>query len=265
MIFYFSKLLWVLAQPSNLAVAILSLGIILTWTRWARAGRRMTTVIMVFLIAIAFLPMGNWLASPLENRFPQPKTLGKVDGIIVVGGAFSARVSADREISALNSHAERYTKFVELARAFPEARLIVSGGAVWPLPNGATEQTFSRQFFREQGLDPDLVVYQDTGRNTHEDIFFLRNILNPGQDERWVVITSAAHMPRVIGLARRAGFDFTPYPVDYATTRTLDLWRPPSVSVHLESFDAAIREWVGLAAYFLLGRTSTLFPAPDRS
>jgi uncharacterized SAM-binding protein YcdF (DUF218 family) len=70
-------------------------------------------------------------------------------------------------------------------------------------------------------------------------------------------------MPRAIGAFRRAGFDVEPWPVDYRTRGRADLTRPfDKVSEGLRRVDVASREWVGLLAYWLTGRTDALFPAP---
>ena len=70
-------------------------------------------------------------------------------------------------------------------------------------------------------------------------------------------------MPRAIGAFRQAGFDVEPWPVDYRTRGRADLSRPfDKVSEGLRRVDVATREWVGLLAYWLAGRSDALFPAP---
>ena len=76
-------------------------------------------------------------------------------------------------------------------------------------------------------------------------------------------MTSAYHMARAIGIFRKAGFDVEPYPVDWRTGGNDDALRPFStVGDGLRRTDTAVREWVGLLAYWLMGMSSALFPAP---
>lgn len=75
--------------------------------------------------------------------------------------------------------------------------------------------------------------------------------------------TSAYHMPRAVGVFRKAGFAVEPYPVDWRTRGAQDELRPfASVGDGLRRVDTAVREWVGLAVYWLTGRSSELFPGP---
>jgi uncharacterized SAM-binding protein YcdF (DUF218 family) len=70
-------------------------------------------------------------------------------------------------------------------------------------------------------------------------------------------------MPRAIGAFRQAGFDVEAWPVDYRTRGRADLIRPfDKVSEGLRRVDVASREWAGLLAYRLTGRSDALFPAP---
>jgi len=86
---------------------------------------------------------------------------------------------------------------------------------------------------------------------------------NPGASDPWLLVTSAAHMPRAVGVFRREGFYIQPYPVDWRTRGRED-WAVPFrwASSGLARVDAAAHEWVGLVVYYLTGRTLTLFPAP---
>jgi uncharacterized SAM-binding protein YcdF (DUF218 family) len=70
-------------------------------------------------------------------------------------------------------------------------------------------------------------------------------------------------MPRAVGLFRAQGFAVEAYPVDYRTRGAVDLLRPfAPLSEGLRRTDAAMREWVGLLAYRLSGRTPEFLPAP---
>ena len=80
--------------------------------------------------------------------------------------------------------------------------------------------------------------------------------------ERWLLVTSAQHMPRAVGCFRRVGFPVEAYPVDW---HTFPRWQPRfslQFGAGLALTDAVVHEWEGLLAYWLTGRTSALFPAP---
>lgn len=92
---------------------------------------------------------------------------------------------------------------------------------------------------------------------------FTRDIVRPQPGQRWLLVTSAFHMPRTVGIFRAAGFDVEAYPVDFRTTGPEDAGRGFfHVSEGLRRTDVAVREWIGLLAYYVTGRSSALFPAP---
>ncbi|MSP42161.1 MAG: YdcF family protein [Alphaproteobacteria bacterium] len=263
MIFFLSRALWYVAQPSNLLLILACTGAGLLRTRRVRLGKVLLGSVLGLFLLIAVLPLGNWMLYPLETRFPVPADLGRVDGIIVLSGAFSAENSAWRGAPVLNQYAQRITKFMELARRYPNAKLVFSGGAVFPLPNNVTESDIGRWFFTGQGLDPQRILFEDKSRNTHENIVFSRRLAQPQAGERWVLVTSAAHLPRAVGLMHKNGWKATPYPAGFAAMPFPDPLTAPDFGDRLERLDNTVKEWTGLTAYYLLGRTSSIFPGPE--
>jgi uncharacterized SAM-binding protein YcdF (DUF218 family) len=261
MIFVASKLFWGLAAPGNLLLLLL-LGAILAMARSRRRrGFRVAMVVALALLAVAVLPVGQWLVAPLEERFPVPLVPARIDGIIVLGGAVDPAISRAHGQVALDEAAERITAALALTERHPEARLLLSGGDGSLLPRpGEEEAELMRALLIELGVAPERLLAEDRSRNTFENAVMSRDMAQPKPGETWLLVTSAAHMPRAVGCFRHIGWDVIPYPVDF---RTEDSPRPEFLlSGHLALLDLAAKEWVGLAAYRLLGRIDTLFPAP---
>src|ERR1700728_2574492 len=118
------------ALPSNLLISIGITGVLLLCTRFRRLASWLV-VSSIVLIAIAGLsPLGNILILPLEQRFPPwDASQGPPDGIVVLGGAITPDISAARGVVALNEAATRITATAELARRYPNARIVYSGGS----------------------------------------------------------------------------------------------------------------------------------------
>ncbi len=87
-------------------------------------------------------------------------------------------------------------------------------------------------------------------------------LIRPGPDETWVLITSAMHMPRSVGVLRKAGWKVLPYPVDFKTDGTGESRYFSGFGAGLGGLSTALKEWLALFAYRVLGRTDSLFPAP---
>jgi uncharacterized SAM-binding protein YcdF (DUF218 family) len=112
------------------------------------------------------------------------------------------------------------------------------------------------------GVAPERVRFDSESRNTCDSARSTLALAAPQAGERWLLVTSAFHMPRSVACFRAAGWDVTPYPTDYR--RALGQWSP-DLLVNLEDLDLATHEWLGLVYYRLRGRTNELFPAPRQS
>jgi uncharacterized SAM-binding protein YcdF (DUF218 family) len=263
MFFTISKVLGFFANPSDLIVSIGFVGFILLATRWSRAGRWLIAICFVALAVLGLSPIGNTLMVLLEQRFPRwDASRGPPDGIVVLGGAISPDVSAARDEVVLNESAERLTVVAELARRYPDARILFSGGS-GELIAGESEAPFALRLFQSFAIARDRVLLEDRARNTFENALYSKQLARPMPGERWLLVTSAYHLPRAVGVFRKVGFPVEPYPVDWRTRGSKDALRPfASVGDGLRRVDTAMREWVGLAAYWISGRSSELFPGP---
>jgi uncharacterized SAM-binding protein YcdF (DUF218 family) len=164
---------------------------------------------------------------------------------------------------ALDEAAERLTVAAELARRYPHARVLFSGGSNAVIFDEGTEATFAVRQLQDLGVAPERIIAEDRSRNTIENAVFSRRLADPKPGERWLLVTSAYHMPRSMAAFRAAGFPVEPYPVDWRTRGLIDALRPfASLGDGLRRTDTAVREWVGLVAYRLAGKTAELFPGP---
>jgi uncharacterized SAM-binding protein YcdF (DUF218 family) len=262
--YYLSKALWLVVQPGNLLVLLLALGSLLLFTRWRGFGRFLVAVIALASIATAVLPVGRWLLRPLEDRFPALTELPvKVDGVIMLGGAVSTVLTDARGQPQVNEHAERFIAFADLARRYPSAKLVFAGGG--PMLRGGSfrEADASRQVMIWLGMDISRVVFERESRNTFENVVNAKALVNPAPGEVWLLVTSAFHMPRAVGIFRAEGWSVIPDPVDYQTGAGED---DPAFSAdflqNLGQSSLALKEWIGLLANQWLGHSDSLFPAP---
>ncbi len=87
--------------------------------------------------------------------------------------------------------------------------------------------------------------------------------MSPKSGERWLLVTSAHHMPRSVGIFCKVGFEAERYPVDWRTGGRDDLLKFSDHFVERLSLDTAAREWMGLKAYWITGKNSEFFPGPN--
>ncbi len=263
MFFLISKFLVPLQSPSDLLLLLLVVGAICTWFAASRRlGIFLVIVPTALLILIVTLPVSSWLSAPLENRFPRPRTLPvHVDGIIVLGGAVDPAITLRRGVSSLNSDAERMTEFVRLAKLYPDARLVFSGGSglLSTRPGDFNEADVARLFFGQQGLNPARVAFENRSRNTYENVVFSKAIVKPAPGQVWLLISAAQDMPRTVGIFRKLDWPVTAVPVAYKSDSAHDYF----LGANLHAIDRAAHEWLGLLVYRVTGKTDALFPAPS--
>jgi uncharacterized SAM-binding protein YcdF (DUF218 family) len=264
MFFTLSKAFWALAAPSNLIGIVLLVGAIALVFRRRRIGAAlMCTGILAFALC-GTGPVGPLLARSLENRFARPPAdMPAPHGIIVLGGAMEDALSFSRDALVLGSSGTRMTEAIILARKFPQSRMVFTGGGPVYVP-GKTEADTARKLFAAVGLPAETFTYEDRSRNTWENAIFTYDIVKPQPGQKWLLVTSATHMPRSMGIFRKVGFDVIAWPAHYLTGPMAHeaLALNKQASDGLTVVDVAVKEYVGLLAYWATGKTSALFPAP---
>jgi uncharacterized SAM-binding protein YcdF (DUF218 family) len=221
---------------------------------------------MVVLAIAGFSPLGAILLQPLENRFPPPADLAAPAGIVVLGGAIDPDLTIARGVPTLLGSAARLTTGAALARRYPKARLVFTGGSASITGGGAAEAPSVRKLWLSLGVPAAQMTFEAKSRNTWENAIFTRALVDPKPDETWLLVTSAWHMPRAMGVFRKAGFNVIAYPVDYRTYGDARDLRPPQLAIaEMAMMGNAVHEWIGLAAYHMTGKTDAWFPGPRRN
>ena len=264
MFFLLSKTLGILLLPSNFLIGIGLAGAVLLATRLASLGRKLLIASVTLLAICGFSPLGYLVLYPLEQQFPPWNAAGSApDGIIVLGGSIDADVSAAHGVAVVTSAADRIIASAALAHRYPDARILFTGGSSHLMSNDAREADYAAALFESLGMSRERLIMERRSRNTQENAEFSRAMAAPKPGERWLLVTSAYHMPRSVGLFRKAGFAVEAHPVDRRVGGREDLLRFTTLSVDgLDRVNTGIREWMGLAAYWLTGKIDRLLPGP---
>jgi uncharacterized SAM-binding protein YcdF (DUF218 family) len=203
---------------------------------------------------------------PLESRFPPwDASHGAPNGIVVLGGGIDTDPSQAHGEAAFSSSGGRIIAAAMLALRYPNARILYSGGnAHFVGDNSAREADYALKVFEGLGIARDRLIMERRSRNTFENAEFSKALASPKPGEHWLLLTSAFHMPRSIGIFRAAGFTVEPYPTDWRLAGRADLTHfPVSSEEGFQHTNIAVREWMGLIAYRLAGKTRELFPGPE--
>lgn len=274
MFFAISKVLFSFVAPSNFCLLLIVGGLVLRfWARWHRLGLRLVVCGFCLLLVIGFSPLGKWLSMPLEERFVgvEPPPAGAITHIILLGGFEQAGVGNQRGQLSTNSAAERLLAIPVLARRYPAAKIVFTGGygALIGEPINAVRGV--QKYLIDAGIARERLVLEGRSRSTWENALFVKELLVADEGLcpcGHLLVTSSWHMPRSVGVFRKTGFDregskLYVWPVDYRTEGGLQIWMPFSwLYDGLLMTDQATKEWIGLFAYWMAGRTTELWPGP---
>lgn len=266
MFFSVSKILGFFVVPSNTMAILCALGAVLLLTRFRKAGARVLVLGVILLLVCGYSSLGNLLLLPLTERFPAWSATGRApDGVIILGGSIDPERSHARGSLEMDASSERIVTMLQLARRYPEARIVFSGGSANLIQEAVPEAPIAGDLLQDFGTSASRIVLEGESRTTAENAEFTRKLVSPKPGERWLLVTSAFHMPRSIGAFRKVGFEVEAYPVDWRTRGWIDASVPfTALSAGLARTDVAIHEWIGLIAYWATGRSSELFPGPRK-
>src|SRR5438874_9744822 len=198
--------------PSNLLIGVGVVGLLLPLTRLAQLGRKLTVASVLLLAICGFSPVANLILYPLESRFPPwDSSPGAPDGIVVLGGTIEPDFSAAHGVAVFGASVDRVIAAATLGHRYPNARLVFSGGnANLVSSDAAKEADFAMPVFESLGVPKDRLIMERRSRNTYENAEFSKALVSPKRGERWLLVTSAFHMPRSVGIFRKAGFEVEP-------------------------------------------------------
>ena len=259
--FFLSKLVWMITSPDSLLLILLLIAWALLWRGKNQSAKRVLGFVVGILLIVSLFPVGEWILYPLEIRFPENPVLPqKGDGIIVLGGTENDFLSTEWHQVELGDATERLLAFETLARRYPDAKLVFSGGSGSMVYQGYKGADVAKMVFEQQGMNVSHVTFESESRNTYENAVFSKVMAKPIPGENWILITSAFHIPRSVGIFCRVGWPIIPYPVDHYTWPG-NLFRVDlDLANHLRILSIGIKEWLGLMTYYTTGKTATLFP-----
>lgn len=259
--FWVSKLVWMFIRPDFLLVAFAATGLLFLFFGAQKKAKWILGTVVLAMLIITVVPLGTMLMAPLEHRFAtNPELPAKVDGIIMLGGAENNRLTWMWDQPEIKGAADRYIGFARLVRKYPDAVHLFTGGSGDVVHQEYKDADTARRVFMDMGLDTTGMIFEGQSRNTFENGVNAKKLARPEPGQVWVLVTTAAHMPRAVGVFNQIGWPVIPWPVDHCTRPDRKVEPDINFSGHLEDFVLATTEWAGLVAYYIAGKTNALLP-----
>ncbi len=242
---------WIINIDQVFLVLLLSAGALLALKR-RKWGKRLLLISCCGFAFFGIVPVGLWTLEQLENRFPKVETIPPdAKGLIFLGGSFDAMTTPARGETSYNLAGGRFFRFVQLAKQYPHLQLVCTGNAF--------EAETAKKEFQAFGIDPSTVLFEGNSRDTKGNALKTAEMIRPQPEDKWVLVTSAFHMPRSVGLFRKAGFNVIPYPVDYHTPGNYEPLFFIGLKLNLDAWQASSREWLGMIINYIRGRSDEVF------
>lgn len=264
---------WWIINLDMLLLVILAVGLALCLFGRCRWGARLVGFSSVILILFAVVPIGFWSLEWQENVCSKPQQIpADAKGIIVLGGSFDRMNTAGREETSYNLAAGRFIAFAQLMHAHPHLQFVFTGGGR-PLKfmDGVeiSEAEIAQKELQKLGIDSSKMIFESKSVNTVENAHLSKELVKPAPSDKWVLVTSAYHMPRSVALFEGAGWNVIPYPVDYHTPGKFEPYYFMGLFKNMYMWSHAVGEWLSMTQNYYFGRTKEIFPrscaAPQKS
>ncbi|QIE42453.1 YdcF family protein [Rhodobacteraceae bacterium SC52] len=252
-----SKTIWTFLKPETWVVIAVFAALLCVWRGWRKSALGLLAVLLVGLMSLAIWPLGSLMIRPLEARFPVAPPLPiPPAAILVLGGAEQANTTQMHNLPATGPAGERFMEAITLARRFPEAAVVFTGGTGWFLEGSMSGAEVAQRIFSDAGIDKERMILEGRSRTTWQNAVMTLPLMDRTGDGPVLLLTSAYHMPRSVGVFCAAKWNnLVAWPVDHRDGGVLQNWGW-RLAENLETLNIAAKEWVGILAYKMTGRAA---------
>ncbi|MEW6716668.1 MAG: YdcF family protein [Chloroflexota bacterium] len=261
MFLFLSKFLPLLVYPIGLTSILIILALVLHKRhRWQRT-------LLIFALTILWLGGNRWVAfslvRSLEWRYLPPTEIPAAEAIVVLGGGTEASL-APRSTVEVNGAGDRVLYAAWLYHQGKAPHLLLTGGRLEWNQLETTPAEEMAALLQMLNVPEEALWLEPDSRNTYENAVYCQDVLEKEGIHKIILVTSAMHMPRSVGLFEKQGLEVIPAPTDFTVTE--QSWQSltefnlpknllnllPSVS-NLELTTQTLKEYLGMLIYRLRG------------
>ncbi len=252
--FLFKKIVAPLFFPLSLCLEILIVGIFLLWfTRRQKTGKIIVTVGVIFFVALSYGAASEILLRPLEYKYPPMtgvSTILDIKWVVVLSGGHTPDAQLPITGQLSDASLVRLVEGVQIHRKLPKSKLVLSGGGVF---SEVTEAKVMMDVAIALGMNAKDLVLESESKDTKDQARLIHKIVG---DSRFILVTSASHMPRSMALFLKKGMQPIPAPVGHKVIKRKKI--TPSMffpnAGRIEKTERAFYEYLGLAWAKLRGQ-----------
>jgi len=194
--FLLKKVLSAVLMPFSLGLLILLIGLFFLFKNSYKKAKVFLVFGFIWIVLISYVPVSNFLIAPLENSYKKLdlKVIPKdTKYILLLGG--------DRE--------NRGWEALRIYNYLPNAKIITSGYAG---QGSIPEAIKTAKILESIGVPKKDIIIHSKPKDTKEEAIKIKESLG---SSKFILITSAYHMPRAMALFEKEGLEPIAAPTDF--------------------------------------------------
>lgn len=222
--FILKKIISIFIMPLSLGFLLGFLGLWFLYKDSFKKAKFLLTISFIWIFLIGYSPFSNMLLNPLESQYTTLKTIPEdVKYILLLGGDVK----------------NRGWEALRLYHLIPNSKIITSG---YEGSRDIPEAIRTAKILEQCGVPKRDIIIHPKPKDTLEEALKIKSILG---DKRFILITSASHMPRAMALFKKVGLNPIPSSTNYLYNPFVGLVSFSSGS-GISKTDVAWHEYIGL-------------------
>ena len=240
--------------PLNLSVTLLVVALLLFMLRWRKTAGVLAAGALAWVLFWSLPTTSLWAGGLLEQRYPHTAaaSLPAVQAIVVLGG---------NSANGRRNWFEPYDKETAIPRTDTAAELYAAGRAPLVIVSGAaldggqSEAAMMAAALERDGVPAAAIVTENQSETTRENAVYTARLLRTRGIDRFLLVTSALHMPRSMASFQNQGLNPVPAPsppqIVVPDDPDFAFWLPDVRA--LNASRSIIKEYLGLLVYWARG------------
>jgi uncharacterized SAM-binding protein YcdF (DUF218 family) len=251
--FIIKKIVAPFLLPVTLGLLISFLGLFyLLVTKKTRQGKILVSAGLLFLLFLSYGFISDRVIEPLEYRYKpydmqltnellKSQNMFPLKYVVVLGAGHISDPSLPITSQINDDSLVHLIEGIIIHRKNTASKLVLSGGIVF---DPVSEAEMMARIAEELGIDRNDIIMETGSKDTRDEVQFIKKIV---KDNPFILVTSAAHMPRAIAMFRKIGLDPIPAPTGHYVrhgSRGFYDYFPWAKNLH--KAEAAFHEYYGM-------------------
>ncbi|WP_320036310.1 envelope biogenesis factor ElyC [Halarcobacter sp.] len=240
MLFFIKKTISIFLMPLSLVLILLFIGLFFLFINKYKKAKTFLSFGFIFLFLISYEPFANSLIKPLETKYKSYTGIdSNIKYVLVLGNAHTTNPNVSLVSQLSNTALKRLSEGIRVYRQLDNAKLIVSGYA--GNDKLTAHAVISKNAAISLGVEAKNILTQEKAKDTIEEANYVKQTVGK---EKFILVTSASHMPRAMKIFKSKGLNPIAAPTEFSFKKNINYLTFPSVS-NIGKTTLAFHEYIG--------------------